>query len=89
MGKKTIGTVIIPKGTSWTKLCEDAHFIQNVDNRVVYFYFSDTQPDDSIGTRDCHILRQEQDDNYVNSDGDTIWVKQQPHFTQSLVITQV
>ena len=89
MAKTTLGLFVVPQGNSWTKLCTGAHYIQNVDNEPVYFVFGDNAPADSVGTKECHVFKQELDDNYVNDAGDTIWVKQQPHKASKLILTQL
>ncbi len=89
MPKQTLGCTKVLPGDGWIKLCEDAHYIQNIDKEPVYFFYSENEPPANVDIDDCHVFRQEQDDNLVTDAGDTIWIRQLPNTTQRIVITKL
>jgi hypothetical protein len=75
-----------PQG-GWELLVTGAAFVQNVDQEPVYVVWSDTDPTGTLVLEDAHILKAEQDDNYVNDFGDTMWIWKQPTKTSFVAIT--
>ena len=87
MGKTTskIRRVEPDPSGGWELLVTGAAFVQNVDTEPVYVVWSDDEP--TLTREDAHILKAEQDDNYVNDFGDTMWIWKQPTKVSLVAIT--
>ena len=91
-GKQTIPLISIPpdKKGGWSLLVTGAAYIQNVDKEPIYIVWSDVDPSTlpiPLTKKDAFVLKHEQDDNYVNDFGDTIWVWKHPVKESRVAIT--
>jgi len=83
-GKQSTKAKVIPADPlgGWYLLVTGAAYVQNIDNEPIFIVWSDTDPSTltpPLVKEDGFVIKAEQDDNYVNDFGDTLWVWKQTH----------